>query len=162
MPAASAERLTYIKGWQESNPEKVKANKTKYAKSDKGREARKRSKLSTKEREAIDPAYKEHRRQVRKAAWDKNKEKHRDARRFEKYGVTGDQYRAALAAQNGKCWICGFTPDPDKDLSVDHDHLTGRFRGLLCNPCNLGLGNFRDNRDALSMAAKYLEVNGHS
>lgn len=50
------------------------------------------------------------------------------------------------------CEICGSV----ERLRWDHDHQTGSFRGWLCNPCNRGLGHFRDNPDALLAAAEYL------
>ena len=48
--------------------------------------------------------------------------------------------------------ICG----KDEKLVVDHDHKTGKVRGLLCNHCNRGLGHFRDNVKFLEDAVKYL------
>jgi hypothetical protein len=44
-----------------------------------------------------------------------------------------------------------------KALGVDHDHITGKVRGLLCNDCNLGIGHFKDNIEKLKLAIKYLE-----
>ncbi len=51
-----------------------------------------------------------------------------------------------------ECVICG---DKGK-LVVDHDHVTGKIRGMLCNHCNRGLGHFRDNPMFLEFAAQYL------
>ena len=60
-----------------------------------------------------------------------------------KYGMTYDDFLDMLADQDGKCAICK-APDAkrkgDKHLHVDHNHQTGMVRGLLCNPCNRGLG----------------------
>lgn len=69
-----------------------------------------------------------------------------------KYGITEAQYDALLQAQNGKCRICGTAGK----LHVDHDHGTGRIRGLLCHQCNVGLGHFRDRPDLLTKAIEYL------
>jgi hypothetical protein len=63
-----------------------------------------------------------------------------------KYGVTDDVFNTMLAAQNGLCAICG-KPETSlgrtgrvKPLSIDHDHATGKVRGLLCHGCNIRLG----------------------
>lgn len=72
-------------------------------------------------------------------------------------------YDAEFAAQNGVCAICG---RPERRLSrlgkvvalsIDHDHNTGKYRGLLCTGCNYGLGCFGDNPDRLRTALRYLE-----
>lgn len=66
-------------------------------------------------------------------------------------------YDAALASQGGSCAICGRPPKPGgRRLNVDHDHVTGRVRGLLCASCNRGLAWFRDCADHLSTAAVYI------
>jgi len=75
------------------------------------------------------------------------------------HGLTVEQYRAMLAAQEGKCGICEKTPDGAahcRKLHVDHDHATGAIRGLLCVSCNNGLGRFRDSPALLVKAAFYL------
>jgi hypothetical protein len=61
-------------------------------------------------------------------------------------------------SQKGQCAICdtAWTPG-SKMLSLDHDHKTGRIRGLLCDRCNLGLGKFRDDVSLLRRAIQYLE-----
>lgn len=53
----------------------------------------------------------------------------------------------------GLCEICGTT---DRKLCVDHDHITGEIRGLLCSSCNVGLGYFRDSPELLTKAVQYL------
>jgi len=60
-------------------------------------------------------------------------------------------------AQGGVCAICGGINDNDDALSVDHDHETGRIRGLLCSKCNKGLGSFNDDPELLRKAIAYLE-----
>lgn len=64
--------------------------------------------------------------------------------------------RAELeAAQANQCAICGVNT---VNLNLDHCHETGKIRGLLCRPCNTGLGMFRDNVEVLGSAMAYLEV----
>ncbi len=94
-----------------------------------------------------------------KAWYDTNKHVHRNAMYRNKYGITLADYDALLASQGGTCRICRRPPStikPDKNLAVDHDHDTGTVRGLLCDMCNVGLGNFRDSAEALEAAANYL------
>lgn len=57
--------------------------------------------------------------------------------------------------QRGKCAICG--APKKRELVIDHDHATGFTRGLLCQPCNNGLGHFKDSPESLRAAALYLE-----
>ena len=80
----------------------------------------------------------------------------RDLKR--KFGITLEEYNAKSAAQNQCCAICS-TPQTELDqaLSVDHDHTTGKLRGLLCNECNFGLGKFKDNLAYIKNAVTYLE-----
>jgi hypothetical protein len=67
-----------------------------------------------------------------------------------RYGISPEQYDLMLRYQGGACGICG--ERPTGRLCVDHDHVTGKVRGLLCHRCNLGLGNYRDDQ-RLTMAA---------
>ncbi|QWT30052.1 HNH endonuclease [Streptomyces phage Sham] len=72
--------------------------------------------------------------------------------------VTEIKDKEALLEKAGYCCqICG----GDVNLStgrVDHDHATGKTRGILCNNCNLGLGNFKDSPERLLKAIAYLQL----
>ena len=70
------------------------------------------------------------------------------------YGITAEEYRRMLANQSGVCAICRRAVD--YRLVVDHDHATNKVRALLCRTCNLGLGNFRDDRYLFEQAIAYL------
>jgi len=63
-----------------------------------------------------------------------------------------DAALAELKATTHECVICG----DETKLVVDHDHVTGKVRGMLCNHCNRGLGHFRDDPTLLEFAAQYL------
>lgn len=64
-----------------------------------------------------------------------------------------------FAAQAGCCAICGTHQDALKlTLAVDHNHDTGKVRGLLCNPCNAAIGRFKDSTSMLRAAIRYLEA----
>ena len=79
-----------------------------------------------------------------------------------KYGITVEEYNDMLAAQGGKCKICGRTDSGSvatNHLAVDHCHTTGKVRGILCDPCNRGLGLFQDNPDLTEAATAYLRRN---
>lgn len=73
-----------------------------------------------------------------------------------KYGLTPADHARLLADQAGVCAICRMPGRTARGLDVDHDHLTGRVRGLLCHPCNLGLGAFKDSPEMLQTALAYL------
>lgn len=74
------------------------------------------------------------------------------------YGLTPEDYEMLLVNQEERCAICGETPLRGV-LYVDHDHETGKVRGLLCGACNSGLGQFRDDPNVLRAAIDYLIEN---
>lgn len=76
-----------------------------------------------------------------------------------KYGLSHETYLLMLQKQNGVCAICG-QPPGQRALSVDHNHETGKVRGLLCASCNQGVGNFRDSIVLLRKAETYLAISG--
>ncbi len=81
----------------------------------------------------------------------------RDNAYRKKYGISLAERDALAAAQGHTCALCGAPESTNgKRLAVDHDHATGTIRGLLCSPCNTGLGHFRDRPELLQAALSYL------
>ena len=89
-----------------------------------------------------------------------HREKRRNAEYIRKFGITLDEYNVMFAEQEGKCGICG-KHSLEQHLSVDHSHETNEIRGLLCQPCNLGLGKLGDNIEGIESALKYLKGGGY-
>ena len=98
---------------------------------------------------------------------------HRDARKknpqwtrsrqlWQNYKITLEDYEALLAAQGGHCAMCPAAPDAQYHgvLHVDHDHGTGRVRGLLCHHCNTAIGLLREDANAAARMAQYLRPEG--
>ena len=77
-----------------------------------------------------------------------------------KYGMTPEDYDRIFSAQKGKCAIC-LTDDylkKNRHYNIDHDHKTGKVRGLLCNKCNQNIGIIEDNiKYNLERIIKYLK-----
>jgi hypothetical protein len=74
-----------------------------------------------------------------------------------KYGITLTERNTLLEKQDHKCAIC-LEEENDRRLQIDHDHITGKIRGLLCSRCNVAIGLFLDNPDFLILAAAYLNT----
>lgn len=76
------------------------------------------------------------------------------------YGIEWSEYEQRQRHQKYRCLICRRKFDGDgryDRLHIDHDHKTGKVRGLLCHNCNTGLGVFRDKKISLENAIRYLE-----
>ncbi len=87
----------------------------------------------------------------------------RNCERVEKYqysyNMTIREYTKLLKQQDYKCAICGTVKPGGVHKTVflvDHDHRTGKMRGLLCHNCNTGLGHFKDNPEFLASAIAYV------
>jgi hypothetical protein len=104
------------------------------------------------------------------AEWYKNnKVSCRESQLKYKFGITLAEYNDMAESQGGVCAICGGVNDTRRkgtnnngkdvkmSLAVDHNHKTGKVRGLLCGKCNISLGNFKDNPALLRKAIRYLE-----
>ena len=123
---------TNTRNWQNRNPERVRANNRAWGKANRGKT------------------------RANNITWRKrNPEKNRENHRKYKYGITSDQYNEMVKNQNNKCAICGIeTITPH----IDHDHITGRVRGLLCFYCNAGIGYLKEDPIILTNAIKYLNL----
>jgi hypothetical protein len=121
-----------------------------------------------------------HGKETRKDWVDSNKEKIEEYKRFykqdsvrqelsrvyhrarllkEQFGMTVDDYMAMYEKQGGKCAICGMDKNGTrKNFCVDHNHETGKIRGLLCHNCNVSVGLMKDDPLLLRAAATYLET----
>lgn len=130
---ASEDRRAYKAQWARDNPGKVAAAKCRYA-----------ERNPTAEKEAA------HRSRKRRPEY------RRDHHLRTRYGISLAEKHALLDAQDG-CAICGTTTAPDRrGWVVDHDHNTGKMRGILCNPCNIALGMAKDDPSRLDLMAQYV------
>lgn len=157
--------------WRAANPEKRKAAARKqYAAH--AEERRERSRVYREQhpdiiretrkrnREKYPEKYREWDRQAKMRKKDKIRPKQqvrsRKAHLIGSYGITTNDYDRMVLEQDGRCGIC---LRETTDLCVDHDHETGKVRGLLCRNCNAGLGSFKDNVANLLTAIQYLNAN---
>ena len=86
---------------------------------------------------------------------DKRKASNREYHLKQTYGISLADYDAMLYNQGGVCLICRQSPDKMR-LAVDHDHKTGKIRGLLCSNCNIALGAVNDDIEILCSMIGYL------
>jgi hypothetical protein len=72
--------------------------------------------------------------------------------------MSDEEYESLLAQQDHLCALCGrpFGLTPSTRAVIDHDHKTGKFRGVLHSSCNIGLGHYYDRPELLEAAAAYL------
>lgn len=96
----------------------------------------------------------------KKKFYHENKEHKKNITYKSKYGITLEEYNKLLTSQNNACAICKSSGDEcGRALAIDHDHLTGKIRGLLCSKCNISLGNINDNIEILETMIQYLKNN---
>lgn len=94
----------------------------------------------------------------------KEKQKQRSFKNnLKRYGITPSEYKDLFEKQQGRCCICNTTEATRRNVTynlfVDHDHKTGKVRGLLCHNCNTALGHFKDDTKILKTAIEYLNAN---
>jgi hypothetical protein len=135
--------------------------------SEKDREKRRRGRERRRKRFAEDPEYRRRKREINRSYYARHREEirarcrkryrtdagYRRRKLISRYRLSLDDYDAMLARQAGRCAICA----KGTRLFVDHCHLTGKVRGLLCMQCNAGLGYYADNPDMLRAAASFLD-----
>lgn len=88
----------------------------------------------------------------------KYREKRKEFLLKKRFGISLDEYNLLFSEQEGCCAICGaHQSELSKSLAVDHCHSSGKIRGLLCIPCNVGIGNLQEKIEILESAIKYLD-----
>jgi hypothetical protein len=118
-----------------------------------------RPEVKARHNELVKASYHRDREKIRERAKGRyDPAKNKDQLLRSKFGLTLADYEAMLEAQGGVCAIC-LRPErkENKSLNVDHCHSTGIVRGLLCGPCNTGLGMFSDDPERIMAAISYLE-----
>lgn len=94
-------------------------------------------------------------REYQKKWSDRNKLQRKSAALEKRYGITLGDKEFMRERQGNRCAIC--KKPFEREPHVDHCHSTGRVRGLLCYPCNAGLGYFKDSLELFSSAMSYLQ-----
>ena len=129
-----AKKREEIKQWRKDNPEKKKEQKKRH--------------------------YEKHHEKCLKRSkewYHTNKDRYRNGAMLRKYGISLEEYNALREQQNYECALCKKHEDENyQGLVIDHSHVTGKVRKLLCTSCNVGLGMFQDNPELLEKAAEYL------
>ena len=73
------------------------------------------------------------------------------------YGIKMEVFEQMISLQNNKCAICNRAFTSRKHTHIDHNHATGKIRQILCNKCNIGIGQFNDDINIMKLAINYLE-----
>ena len=104
----------------------------------------------------------EQRKEYNKNYWIKNKTKllinKTQYNLNRRYGLTEDQYNKMLSDQNYSCKVCNkHKSNFKRNLTVDHCHKTNKIRGLLCNGCNTGLGQLKEDTKIMQKLIEYIK-----
>ena len=144
MVKATEARRRAVRKWQQNNPEKRKQYAAAWYQRHKEEELVRRKEYYAANKHRW-PSYTKERGRIGVAN-----------RRKRTYQVTPEQYEAMNRKQEGLCAICREPNNSGWSLAVDHNHTTGKVRGLLCTRCNRGIGYFKDDPSRLARAIEYL------
>lgn len=100
--------------------------------------------------------------EARKSIYQQRKQKttfesRKDYRLKYRFGLTLQQYEQMLVSQDNKCYICQSVFDEKNSPKVDHDHVTGKVRKLLCMSCNTSLGHLQEDPELFNKCIQYLQ-----
>lgn len=147
-------RNEYQRAWRAANADKIRA----YAAANRERLQARRRKYYEKNKERIAARRRAHYAENRDRLVAKQRAYNRANKRSASHGLTAVEMDARLAAQGGGCAVCGSkSPGGVRGWHGDHDHRTGRFRAVLCGPCNSGIGFLKDDPARCRAAAAYLD-----
>jgi hypothetical protein len=145
------------KKWAKENPEKVKAAYKRWCENNKERKKEIDRIAGAKYRKNNKEKLRLKAKRYRESDPERVKRLERNAHLLRKFGITIEQYEQLLWEQKFRCLGCNIHQSKlQKPLAVDHDHKTGKVRGLLCDPCNIALGCVKDSTKILSQLIKYL------
>lgn len=130
-PEVKQKAIVASKRWDENNPERKELNHERWREEN-------RERLNTQARERHDPP------------------RFRERNLINKYGLSQTAWDAMFAGQGFACAVCGTEEHGGRNWATDHDHKTGKVRGILCRACNLALGMADDNPSTLDLMARYL------
>lgn len=146
--AHKEETREYTKQWRLDNDKRIKKKNEEYREN------------NTQKIKDYGKEYNIINKEVRKQKRDTKKVVHREYLLIQKYNITLEQYNELFIKQKGCCAICEkHQTELTQTLNVDHDHMTGKIRGLLCMKCNRHLGGFNDDIKLLIRATEYLKTN---
>ena len=136
-----------IRKWRSNHPDKVWATEKRY------RAAHPETMAAKKEKFKLDhPHY-------AGECYRRDPDSHKARVNKYKYGITPEEHDQLFVKQDGRCAICGKDQcEIKKPLGIDHDHITGKIRGLLCDDCNNMIGRAHDNTEILMEAVVYLGI----
>jgi hypothetical protein len=165
--AGPKSRAAYQREWRKKNLDKSKAYQREWREKNAERlNARDREQRKKNPEKALARLRKWYKKNPEKAAsnsreWHKkNPEKIatrlRKSRLKSKFGIGVEYYEALLRSQKEGCAICGKQGSNKRALAVDHCHVTGKIRGLLCGRCNMGIGLLGDTAQQLKAAYEYV------
>lgn len=149
------DRKAYMKEYMKTYWTKYKPKRKEYLRKNKERIAKQWKKWRENNKDKI----REIKKRYRLKHLDKVKNDIREWKWKKVFGITANQHQEMLIKQDYKCKICGIHQSKLKRiLAVDHNHSSGKVRGLLCSHCNTGLGYFRDSIELLEKAINYLKL----
>jgi fructose-1,6-bisphosphatase len=131
------EKNAYGRAWYAANREEIAAKQKAYRA------------VHKEEIIARQKAWREAHKEEKTAYYEAHKEEVMSRQLKRNFGITLAEYDQMLEDQHGICAICGGVNPDGKRLAVDHDHETGKVRGLLCTSCNTRLGFLEIHRDAI-------------
>lgn len=144
-------RIAQNKAWYEKNKEQINARK------------RKNYQVNREEKLVKNREWRKNNPEYDKQWREKNREQVRNSKLKYNYGENAPEIvKILLKEQNGVCALCGLSETRTRNgkvlpLHVDHDHITGKIRGLLCSNCNRGLGFLKDDIKIFLKIPGYLE-----
>ena len=153
-PEDKKKRYDAKKEWARNNPDKVKFHAKRKALKDADKIKVYKSEYHEKHKERL--------RAEQKRRYQLNKDKVWEDNLSKTFGMTLQEYNHILAYQGGRCGICQCLPEEEtRKFAVDHCHVTGKIRGILCRGCNVGIGNLKDDVEVVQAALAYLKNGRH-